>query len=183
MKRLFPVLLLLAACTGGAIDPTTTTTTLATYDEDFASRQAEIETDNMVVDLEDGVYLGFLQWVASDGLTEGREVHLDLAVWFRGNAAVTAATEDGEEAAPAGYYIRNLDLSELVLPVSDEVEVWSYWYHYDEHGLEPREMTFEQLAEVWADTPADVRSNLRNSPWWITIVNGQVAAINEQYIP
>jgi len=183
MKRLVPVLLLAAACTGSN-DPLIATTTITVADESFYSRQAPIQTDDMIAELEDGTYVGYLQWVSTEGLTGGGEIHFDLAVWFRGDEAEAAATADGDEALPAGYYIRNLDPHQLVLGVRNDVEITSVWYQYDEYNdLEDRPMTFQQLAEVWDNTPDDVRSNLRNSPWWITVVNGEVIAINEQYVP
>lgn len=181
VHRVFPMLLLVAACGPGAA--ATTTSTIP--DGSFVSRQADIETDYRVVELEDGTYVGYFQWVSPDGMTGGGEIHFDLAVWFSGEDADRAAIED-LGAPPDGeqYYIRNLDPSQLVLEVADRVSVTSVWYHYSERGIDQGvPITFEQLAAIWADTPDDFRANLRNSPWWITIVDGQVVAIDEQYVP
>lgn len=197
MRRLIPLALVVAACGPGVVDATTTTATTAdsttttatginTYDETFYSRQSPIVTDDMVVELEDGIYIGFLQWVTTSGMTESPEIQFDLAVWFSGDDAIRAAVDDGNDP-PDGevYYIRNLDPSEIVLGVSDQVEVISTWYHYYERGLENHPITFEQLAELWADPPdeMEVTAHLRTSPWWITIVDGEVVSINEQYLP
>lgn len=180
MKRLLPLLVVLVACA----PPNLAGPTTSIPETSLSSRQADIETDNMVVELEDGVYVGYITSVSEDGAVPGRSIQFDLAVWFSGDAAEAAAAEDEDEPAPAGYYIRNQDPSHLVIPVSDQVAVTSAWYHKDsESGLDSQEISFDNLIEVWANTPVDARANMRNSPWWITVVDGTVVAIDEQYIP
>lgn len=193
MKRLLPpilALVMLAACgpTGG--DATTTTTTLpsttttAFPPEDFVARATPILTDLNVAELEDGLYIGYITAISTEGLTGGPEIQFDLGVWFDGDEADAMAAEDAEESPrPNGYYIRNLDPSHLLIEVSPAVEVSSVWYFYDESELERRSVGFAQISEAMNPPIDDTGAVLRASPWWITITEGRVVAIDEQYIP
>ncbi len=178
--KLLPLIIVLGACA----TMEATTTTLAP-EPAIKARASQITTDAGVVELEDGVYVGYLRWVTGEGLTGGREVQFDLAAWFSGDEADAAASEDNTDAAPAGYYIRNLDPSELVLPVADEVTVTSVWYRHDGERIEESPISFEELAGVWENPSAnnDLMARLRNSPWWIEIVDGRVVAFGEQLHP
>jgi hypothetical protein len=172
-----------APTTTSSTVPTTTTTTTTTPVEDFVSRATPIGTDFQVAELEDGLYIGFLQAVSAEGLTGGKELQLDLAVWFDGDEADRMASEDGEESPrPNGYYIRNLDPSHLLLVVSDNVEVTSIWYQ-QHPDLSRSPITYAQLVEVMNGSGTGTEGAMRASPWWITIVDGEVVSIDEQYVP
>lgn len=143
-------------------------------------------TDNLMVDLEDGRYVGYIDHVAASGLTGGPEIHFDLAVWFSGKEADYAASVDGwtDIPVPNDYYIRNQDPTVPVLTVHPDVEVTSVWYHYDQDPtLENRAITFEELVDALTGEPVGPHLNMWHDPWWITIVDGEVIAIDEQYVP
>lgn len=142
-------------------------------------------TDDRMAQLEDGRYVGFITHVAEEGLTGGPEIHLDLAVWFTGKEAEYAALEDGAESPPPNdYYIRNEDPLELVLVVADATAVTSVWFHYDTTDeLESRPITFGQFVEAMTGEPVGSRQNMWSDPWWVTIVDGEVVALDEQYVP
>lgn len=93
------------------------------------------------------------------------------------------AADDGEESPrPNGYYIRNLDPSHLLLVVGDNVEVTSIWYQ--QHGdLSRTQITYAQLVEAINGPDIGTRGAMRVSPWWITIVGGEVVSMDEQYVP
>ena len=142
-------------------------------------------TDDRVADLPDGTYLGYVTYAAEEGFTGLPEIQFDLVVWFGGKEADYAALEDGEESPrPNGYYIRNDDSLELVLRVADRVEVTSVWYHYVT-GLDlvPLPITFAQFVEAMTGEPSGHQVNMVHDPWWVTIVDGEIVSIEEQYIP
>jgi len=98
----------------------------------------------------------------------------DLACIFGGQAAIDAATEDGEESPPPNdYYIRNandtlrelsLDADSLTVMLLDELDLPnSYPVTYNEW----RELDFP------FGPPA----------FWITIEDGQITDAQEQYFP
>ncbi len=195
MRGLLPTLstvVMLAACgpTGGDITTTTNTTaapsatTTTLQPEDFAARATPILTDRNVAELEDGLYIGYITAISTEGLTGGPEIQFDLGVWFDGDEADAMAAEDGEESPrPNGYYIRNLDPSHLLIEVSSTVRVSSIWYFYHESELERRPVGFAEIVAAMNPPIDDTGAILRASPWWITITDGRVVAIDEQYIP
>lgn len=186
MKRFVLLALLLSACGGTAaltttsLPPTTSSTTTPT-----TTTTTPILTDNLVAQIDNGRYIGFITHLAESGLTGGPELHYDLAVWFGGEAADAAALEDGEESPrPNDYYIRNVDPLELVLPISPDVAITSVWYHYDTYeDLESRPVTFEELAAAMTGEPVGSQEAMWSSPWWVTVVDGVVVALDEQYVP
>ncbi len=187
MKRIALFALLLSAC-GGTAAVTTTTTLPGTTTSTTApttTTTTPILTDNLVAQIDNGRYIGFITHLAESGLTGGPEVHYDLAVWFEGDAADAAALEDGEESPrPNDYYIRNVDPLELVVPISPNVAITSVWYHYDTYqDLESRPVTLEELAAAMTGEPVGSQEVMWSSPWWVTVVDGEVVAIDEQYVP
>ncbi|MCI0677594.1 MAG: hypothetical protein L0Z63_00930 [Actinobacteria bacterium] len=178
-----------ATTTTTSLPPVTTTTTEPTTTTTNSlwpgDRATPITTDDLVVDLEDGTYLVFVDHVFIEGLTGGPEIHFDLAVWFGGEEAAAAAAEDGAESPPPNdYYIRNLDPTVLVREVDPDVMVTSVWYHYEEtQELASQEITYDELVEALTGETDDSILAMRFSPWWITISDGIVVAIEEQYVP
>lgn len=204
MKRLSPtsapafalaatLMLSAAACSvadpATTIPPTTTTgspTTTTTFpeEEDFVDRATPIVTDLHVAELEDGLYIGFITAISTEGMTGGPEIQFDLGVWFDGEEADAMAVEDGEESPrPNGYYIRNLDPSHLLLEVSAAVRVSSIWYFYEETELARRSVEFDLVVDAMNPPVGFIGSALRASPWWITITDGRVVSMDEQYVP
>ncbi len=191
MRRLVPAIAMLAvvvACsptgTGGTTTPPTTppTTDLTGGTLPFPDLATPIVTDFQIGEVEDGVYIGFIQAASTNGLSGGPEIQFDLAVWFESDEADRMAADDGEESPrPNGYYIRNLDPSQLLIKVSDEVTVSSIWFNYDEPELVSQPITFDQF--VQAMSGGTMVPAMRASPWWITIENGLIVSIDEQYVP
>ena len=193
MRRAVLALILISGCGVDSVATTTTSTTTTTVPATTTTtsplwpgdRATPIETDNLVTELEDGTYLVFIDHVFHEGMTGGPEIHLDLAVWFGGEEAVIAAAEDGAESPPPNdYYIRNLDPTLLVREVSPEVRVTSVWFHYADTGdLSSQPITYEELVEALTGEVDDSLLAMRFDPWWITIDDGVVTAIDEQYVP
>lgn len=140
-------------------------------------------TDEGVTRLPDGRHLLADVEVAHDG----GSLSGDLVVWFSAPVAPRAARDDEHAGSDdAGdHHLRNRDPARLDLEVDDEVEITSVWYDYDEHGLgENRPITHEQfLAAMAGDHEGGVRDNLRTGLWWVTVDEGRVVRLDEQYLP
>lgn len=141
-----------------------------------------IATDEGVTNVGDGRHLVFITGSPDDGAT----LQADLAVWLSGNAANTAARIAGETDVPVpnDYYIVNVDPAVLELPVDAEVEVTSVWYDYDtDPDLANDPISYEDLVGVINGDQEGVHDNMRSDPWWVTVRDGRVVGIDEQYIP
>lgn len=139
-------------------------------------------SDEGVDRLADGVYLGFLQ---PEGTAEN-QVAFDLAVWFSGPDANRAAAEDGETEIPVpnDFYIRNDSPKVFTVPVSRDLAVTSIWFEYpDDQDLEPDLISYGDLLAALAAPAEDRLAVLRFDPWWISIEDGKVVRLDEQYVP
>ncbi len=119
--------------------------------------------------LPDGRWFGFV-----DQADTG-ELSFDLACWFTGTAAASAAAEDGEESPPPNdFHIRNESERLRTLPVEPGAPV------------------------VWLPNPGDPASveTVSYDVWlaqrpgrdpapgvWIDIAAGRIATVEEQYVP
>lgn len=140
-------------------------------------------SDDRVTELDDGRYISLIDHVFTEGYRGGPEIHFDLGVWFAGPEAGHFAEIDGKE--PGGdYYIRNQDPTVLVREVSPNVEISSVWIDNDgTEGFEPVDISFAELVDALDGDSTGSELNMRNGPWWITIEEGVVVAIDEQYVP
>jgi hypothetical protein len=170
-----------APATTSTTVPSTTTSTIGSP----IDRATPLVTDNLMTELEDGTYLTFVDHVFTEGMMGGPELHFDLAAWFDGDDAIRHAAEDGAESPPPNdYYIRNVDPTVLVREVAAEVTVTSVWYHQSEtNDLSSQPISFEELVEALTGEVDDSILAMRFSPWWVTIEDDVVVAIEEQYIP
>ncbi|NNE96493.1 MAG: GerMN domain-containing protein [Acidimicrobiales bacterium] len=119
--------------------------------------------------LPDGRWFGYLDDARADS------VDFDLACWFNGTAAALAAAEDGEESPPPNdYYVRNVNDLIRTLDVSTSAEV-SWLPSPGDPATQADASYGEWLAE---------RSDRPFQPGvWLTINEGQVTLIVEQYVP
>lgn len=118
--------------------------------------------------LPDGVWFGSPDSYDSNGIA------FDLECWFTGDAAVVAAAEDGEESPPPNdYYVRNQNpkLRDLEVPANTPVR----WYL----SGDPNEYVDGDFTGwiAFLDT-MPFRLDI-----WVTIVNGVVISIEEQWVP
>jgi hypothetical protein len=126
--------------------------------------------------LEDGRHLVYVDTAfrPEDGPAR---VRFDLVYWFTGNEAEEVAAQHGTEATN-GYYIENDNPRLRTLSLADEVEVM-----YVPEGacceLQPGEIDAwleSILGTAQTDYPEDV-------PWWITVEDGQITRIEQQFLP
>ena len=117
----------------------------------------------------DGLWFGYVE------STTDYELTFDLACWFDGDAALDAASEDGQESPPPNdYYIRNDDDTLEAVPVASSTAV--SWLA--DTG-DPSTQTNGTFGE-WMT----LRDSRTDQPGlWLTVRDGQVVEIVEQYVP
>ncbi len=155
--------------------PTTTAATTTT-----AVPTTTIDTDALAEgsgctpgtdELADGEWFGYVDAVAAETL------EFDLACWFSGDAAVLASAEDGEESPPPNdYYIRNVNPQLRSVTIAADAEV--AWLP------NVGDPTSEETV-VYASWVAgrELRGVELQPGVWLTIEDGEVTGIREQYVP
>lgn len=119
-------------------------------------------------DLPTGLWFGRVDSFDEEGIS------FDLACWFSGDAATAAAAEDGEESPPPNdYYVRNENEQLRFLAVSADTPV--LWYL----SGDPNDSQSGTFVE-WTDflSQRDFYLGI-----WVTIANGEVTQIEEQWVP
>jgi hypothetical protein len=162
--------LLAAGCGGGgdkqtAPEPTTTAATTTTR-----SMPAE--------------HFGYIRSVSTAG--PAATLAFDEAQFLTGTEAQKAAEEDGAvdpgEAVPNDYYVRNPDTTTRTLRIADDAEITAKRCDLCRHG-KPGELgaflaSFAKGHQTYADPYRG-----KYALYWLTIEDGQVVAIDEQYVP
>lgn len=119
--------------------------------------------------LPDGEWFGYAVAITPD------EIEFDLACWFSGDAAATAASEDGEESPPPNdYYIRNTNDLTRPLRVSDTAEV--VWY--PQVGDPSSETT-----TAYEDWVSQINERGFMLGIWVEVEGGRVVEVEEQWVP
>jgi hypothetical protein len=111
----------------------------------------------------------------------GRTVEFDLIQWLTGEEAREAYTADHPDDPgypPNDFYIVNDNPRLRVLPVAGDVTVTVL-----EHGFEPMDIAFDELPAFLADDLVPDDAALWHNPFWLTVSDGTIAAIEEQYTP
>jgi hypothetical protein len=122
--------------------------------------------------LPDGKHFGAL--IAIGVNQEPPRLVIDIEQWFTDQAAVDAAIEDGITVDPGinGYYIRNENPRWRTIEIDPAATVSLTVYPYRQID-EPQIVSLERFADLAIDW----------SEYWITIEDGKVVAIEQQYIP
>jgi hypothetical protein len=162
----------LGGCGGGSDSPSgaggTTATTTAP-----ASTAGVPSTSEPVV-LADGRHPVYLKSVDPDQPS----ITFDLIQFFTGDAATKAAAEDHEESPPPNdYYIRNVNPRLRTLPVRDDAPITVNVLAAQSTGSSTKNVSVT-LAKLATYFP-----NSGTSPFWITVEQGQVTRIAQQYLP
>ena len=132
--------------------------------------------------LEDGRHPVFLTELdATD-----RTVTFDLIQFLTGPEAADAYAEDVPEdpdpGPPNDYWIRNESSELRTLPIAPDVTV-SVIRLGESSGAEGVPWTLEELPDHLADQVGAPDGQLGWSPFWLTVEDGGVVAIEEQYLP
>ena len=193
VKRLLPALVLtlaLAACTSdvptvggtgetGVTDPTGVTA--PTGPTGTGPTGGTGETGTPPAELEDGEHFGFVEEVDASGGT----LVLDLAYFLTGEAANEAAAERGDEVpVPNDYYIVNDNPRLRTLTLADDVELSLLdWSNCCDERFDGDLETFAQAIEEGMVEAGGAVYNGNLSPYWLTIEDGEIVRIEEQFLP
>jgi hypothetical protein len=135
---------------------------------------AATPTTSEPVALADGRHPAYLKTVDPDRPT----ITFDLIQFFTGEAATKAAAEDGEESPPPNdYYIRNVNSRLRTLPVRSGAPITVNVLAAQSTGSSTKDVT------VTLDELASYFPNSGTAPFWITVAQGQVTKIAQQFLP
>ncbi len=143
------------------------------------------------------VEFGYLTRVSSS------EIVADYAQWLTGDEAAQAAFEDGviatvEEGVPNDYYIRNVNSQLRTLPPAADVAVWliSPAAQLGSRLVDPGEwLELFNDGAPWSWEDDDVPNwedhlhfgyygaSMVDTPYWFVILDGEVIAVEQQYVP
>ena len=128
---------------------------------------------------------GYIRSVSTAGPTA--TLAFDEAEFLTGEEAQRAAEEDGKvppgEPVPNDYYVRNPDKSTETLRVAADAEITARRCHLCRDGKPGNLEDF--LAAFMDPSPKTYADPYRGakSQYWLTIEDGAVVAIDEQYVP
>jgi hypothetical protein len=132
-------------------------------------------------DLEDGRYFGYVK-----DLDPAGTLRFDLAYFYSGDEANRIAAERGDETpVPNDYYIVNDNprLRRLALAPDAEISVFD-WNHCCDERVQVDMATFAQVLDSGVDGIENDGALLRGgSQYWITLRDGVVTKIEEQFLP
>jgi hypothetical protein len=197
-RGLVPALLVtatlaLAACasddptvgpTGGAApsDPTgVTAATGPTADTGTTAQTGATGETGSPAELEDGEHFGFVEEVDP---TDGTLV-FDLAYFLTGEAANEAAAEHGDEVpVPNDYYIVNDNDLLRTLTLADHLELSLLdWNHCCDERFDGDLDSFARAIDEGTFEAGGFVYNGTLSPYWLTVEDGEIVRIEEQYLP
>jgi hypothetical protein len=129
-------------------------------------------------------HFGYIRSVSTAGAVA--KLAFDEAQFLTGAEAQKAAEEDGAvppgEPVPNDYYIRNPIKTTRTLRIADDAEITARRCDLCRHGqpgqLGPFLAAFMKGRQTYADPYRG-----KNGLYWLTIEDGEVVAIDEQYVP
>lgn len=117
--------------------------------------------------------------VTSDG---GNALVLDLGYFLTGDEANEAAAEDGVETpVPNGYYIVNDNPKLRTVPISPDASV-RYIPADPCCDLVPGDLD-AWMDAVNGEVMTDMVGEMSTTWWWVTVRDGSIVAIEQQYFP
>jgi hypothetical protein len=127
---------------------------------------------------------GYIRSVSTAG--PSATLAFDEADFLTGEEAQRAAEEDGVikpgEPVPNDYYIRNPDKSTQTLPIATDAKITARRCSLCRNGqpgnLEDFLASFMKTGQTYADPYRGAETQ-----YWLTIEDGTVVAIDEQYVP
>lgn len=112
----------------------------------------------------------------------GPAVTADYAQFLTGKEAAAAARAAGDEIPPNDYYITNTNRGLRTLPVKPGIRVSLLSRPDGSMDTDGYTVSFATWAGNWT-SPTEGNSAIRSGPYWLTISEGTVTAIEEQYLP
>ena len=131
--------------------------------------------------LADGKYFGALYAVGAT--QDPPKLVIDLEQFFQGAAADQAAKQDGqlppgEKHVPNDVYIRNDSPQWRILQVAPSTKVSLSTYPFGTAD-KPQQVSLGRFGKIWNANSHDIQS----FPYWITVSDHTVTAIDEQFVP
>jgi hypothetical protein len=107
----------------------------------------------------------------------GAKVTVDVVQFFTGSAAAEAAKQDGatEVPPPNDYWIRNANKLLRTLPVAADATITVNTLAGETSGNSAKDVTVD-LAQL-------AGYNLANHLFWVTVEDGRITRIAEQFLP
>jgi hypothetical protein len=129
--------------------------------------------------LPDGKHFGHLYAVGA--AQRPPRLVIDIEQWFTDQAAVDAAIEDGVTVDPGinGYYIRNANPRWRTIEVAPAATVSLTTYPYADPS-NPTIVSLKKFGQLFSSPDGRL---LQYSPYWITVDDGRIVSIEEQFIP
>src|SRR5262249_17373983 len=105
-----------------------------------------------------------------------RQLTFDVIQFLTGDEAIKAAKEDGVDGPPNDYYIRNVNPALRTLPVSSDATITVNTLEAENTGDSTKDVTvtLEKLGSY---------QRLSGVPFWLTVKDGVITAIAEQFVP
>lgn len=122
-------------------------------------------------ELPDGEWFGFIVDASAD------VIEFDLACWFTGDAAIAASAEDGEESPPPNdYYIRNANPATRAVQVASDAAVT--WLPDVGDPASETDAGYSEWLTGREDRGVELQPGI-----WITVTDGALTMLREQYVP
>lgn len=180
----FPYTIVRSARDSGALEATSTNQTWAVEAYTMLFRAAVPHLSMQVIDelpsvagaIENGTHFGFASEFSGGALT------LTLAeLYIDQDEAAAESAKDGLGEPPNGFYIREPDGDPVSLPVANQATVSVI----DGGTMQPESIGLERLTAMYdgSDNPSWMYGTLDRWPVTITVANGVVTDISEQYVP
>jgi hypothetical protein len=129
--------------------------------------------------LPDGKYFGELYAIGAN--QDPPRLVIDIEQWFTDQAAVDAAIEDGITVDPGinGYYIRNANPRWRTVEIDPTAKITLTSYPYGD-PTDPREYSLDDFGDLFYSFN---EMPLHAWPYWVSVKDGKVVAIEQQFIP
>lgn len=132
----------------------------------------------------DGRYFGYLK--SLDLNSNPPVLVIDFAEFLTGEAAQSAAEDAGVtepgEPVPNDYFIRNVNPKLRTLEI-DEKQVRVVLATWDRHNIpDPKRVKLVTLARIF-NQPKAWEMNVTHNGYWLTIDDGRIVRLEEQYVP
>jgi hypothetical protein len=117
------------------------------------------------------------------GTASAPTLAFDLALFLTDQAAIDAAAAHGDETPPPnGYYIVNDNPKLRSLPVAPTVTI----LYYPSGGpacCKHQTGTLDGFTAAVNGVAMTDYPDMSYTPWWLTVVNGMIVKITQQYLP
>ncbi len=129
-------------------------------------------------------HFGYIRSISTAGPVA--TLAFDEAEWLSGDDAQKAAEEDGAvapgEPVSNDYYIQNRDKTSRTLRIANDAKITTFRCDPCRDGI-PRKLGAFLAAFNSAGGSLLAPYRGKHSQYWLTIENGEVVAIDEQYVP